>query len=84
MPTSLPFALPSQEPGFPVFIDINLSEDQAQTWLRYLREGLYIDQHTQKVTVQMMTYNAPLRVFGFFDVQFTFSEGGSIQVGVCV
>lgn len=70
----------AQEPGFPVFIDINLSEKQAQTWNTYLQEGLYIDQHTKMLQVQLMTYNAPLRVFGHFDIMFAFSEGGSIQV----
>lgn len=71
-----------QEPGFPVFLDINLSEQEAQTWNTYLQEGLYIDQHTKQVSAQLMTYNAPLRVFGHFAIKFLFSEGGSIQVGL--
>uniref|UniRef100_A0A6S8IGD5 Polycystin cation channel PKD1/PKD2 domain-containing protein n=1 Tax=Dunaliella tertiolecta TaxID=3047 RepID=A0A6S8IGD5_DUNTE len=74
------FPLEEKEPGFPVFFDINLSESEAQKWNTYLEEGLYIDQHTKLVTAQLMTYNAPLRVFGYFEVNFVFSEGGSIQV----
>ncbi|KAF5834587.1 hypothetical protein DUNSADRAFT_8712 [Dunaliella salina] len=74
------FPLEGKEPGFPVFFDINLSEDEAQNWNTYLEEGLFIDQHTKLVTAQLMTYNAPLRVFGYFEVNFMFSEGGSIQV----
>lgn len=37
--------------GYPVFLDINLSEEGAQTWLSWLQEGLLLDQHTRDMQV---------------------------------
>jgi hypothetical protein len=71
-----------QDPGFPVFVDINLSNQGASSWETYLQEGLYLDQHTQYLTAELVTYNAPLRIFGYFYIQFYFSDGGSIQVEI--
>ncbi len=63
-----------------MFFDINLSEEDAQQWNLYLKEGLFIDQNSKDIKVHLMTYNAPLRVFGYLEVDFEFSQGGSIQV----
>jgi len=71
-----------QDPGFPVFLDINLSEQEAQNWATYLREGLYIDDLTREITAEIMTYNAPLRILGYLLISFSFASGGSITVGV--
>lgn len=49
-------------PGYPVFLDINLSEEGAQTWLSWLQEGLLVDDHTQGMQVSMTT----LTVHGVF------------------
>lgn len=38
-------------PGYPVFLDINLSEEGAQTWLSWLQEGLLVHDHTQGIEV---------------------------------
>ncbi len=69
-----------QQPGFPVVFDINLDAESAQTWETYLEEGLYLDQHTRSLTAELITYNAPLRIFGYFYIEFYFSDGGSIKV----
>ena len=37
---------------------------------------------TQALTAEMVTYNAPLRIFGYFFAEFYFSQGGSIKVGL--
>ncbi|GFR50551.1 hypothetical protein Agub_g12825 [Astrephomene gubernaculifera] len=84
-PQKLPYAfhyfpLDGKADGFPVWFDINLSEDGAQTWYTYLNEGLYLDQNTRTMTAEMITYNAPLRIFSYFYVKFFFSDGGSIKV----
>jgi hypothetical protein len=42
-------------PGYPVFLDINLSEEGAQTWLSWLQEGLQVDDKTQGMQVSMTT-----------------------------
>lgn len=74
------FPLQGKDPGFPIWFDINLSADDAQTWFTYMSEGLYLDQKTRGLTAELITYNAPLRVFGYFRIRFFFSDGGSIQV----
>lgn len=51
-----------------------------QTWFTYLQEGLYLDQNTRTMTAEMVTYNAPLRIFSYFYIKFYFSDGGSIKV----
>ena len=74
------FSSHSQDNGFPAFFDINLGAADATNWLAYLQQGLYIDQHTSELTVELVTYNAPLRIFGYLEVDFTFTEGGAIDV----
>ncbi|KAL6749264.1 hypothetical protein V8C86DRAFT_2852326 [Haematococcus lacustris] len=74
------FPLPDREPGFPAFFDINLAAADALTWERYLEEGLFLDQNTRQLTAQLVTYNAPLRIFGYFQAEFYFSDGGSIKI----
>jgi Polycystin cation channel len=66
--------------GFPVWIDINLSEDQAQYWYTYLEEGLMLDTLTREMTVDLVTYNAELRMFSSVFVRFRFTDGGAIAV----
>eukprot|EP00892_Ulva_mutabilis_P009580 jgi/Ulvmu1/6995/UM033_0053.1 len=66
--------------GFPVWFDINLSEDQAQYWYRYLEEGLMLDVLTKEMTAEMVTYNAELRMFSSVFVRFRFTDGGAIAV----
>ena len=66
--------------GFPVWVDINLSEDQAQYWYTYLEEGLMLDTLTREMTVDLVTYNAELRMFSSVFVRFRFTDGGAIDV----
>eukprot|EP00798_Chlamydomonas_sp_ICE-L_P006112 gene6112-2716_t len=76
------FPMEAKTDGFPVWFDINLGEDNAMGWLEYLQQGLYLDVNTKKMTAEIVTYNAPLRIFGYFKVDFVFSEGGSINLRV--
>ena len=76
-----PFPFPRpQGDGFPAYFDINLGAADSAGWLAYLQQGLYLDQHTSDLTVELITYNAPLRIFGYMQVDFQFTEGGSIKV----
>lgn len=43
-------------------------------------QGLYLDSKTQGMTVELITYNADLRVFANILLKFEFGEGGSIDV----
>ncbi|KXZ51016.1 hypothetical protein GPECTOR_14g257 [Gonium pectorale] len=84
-PQKLPYAfhffpLADKGNGFPVWFDINLSQDGAKAWYTYLNEGLYLDQNTRTMTAELVTYNAPLRIFSYYYIKFFFSDGGSIQV----
>lgn len=65
-----------------MFYDINLSQQEAQNWATYLEEGLYVDSLTQEITVEVLTYNAPLRIVGYLLLGFSFNEGGTITVRV--
>lgn len=74
-------SLPGYDAGFPYFFDINLSADEAQRWVDVMNYGLMIDDiKTQKVSAQIVVYNAELGYFGNVMVFFEFSEGGKVQV----
>jgi hypothetical protein len=73
-------SLPEKTAGFPIWMDINLSEDQAQYWYTYLEEGLMLDVLTREMTADLVTYNAELRMFSSAFVRFRFTDGGSIAV----
>jgi hypothetical protein len=47
---------------------------------KYVEEGLMLDQLTKELTVDMVTYNAELRMFSSVFVRFRFTEGGAIAV----
>jgi hypothetical protein len=74
------YPLPGKPDGFPVWIDINLSEDQAQHWYKYLEEGLMLDGLTREVTADLVTYNSELRMFSTVFIRFRLTDGGSIVV----
>jgi hypothetical protein len=63
-----------------VWLDINLSQAGAATWLAWLRDALLPDDATRGLTARMVTYNADLGVFASVRVDFDFGAGGSIQV----
>ncbi|KAG2499695.1 hypothetical protein HYH03_002630 [Edaphochlamys debaryana] len=74
------FPLRGKPDGFPVWFDINLSQEGAQAWFDYLREGLFLDSNTLRATAEAVTYNAALRIFTYTHLAFTFTDGGSIRV----
>eukprot|EP00210_Caulerpa_lentillifera_P005376 g5138.t1 len=74
------FPLRGKTNGFPFWFDINLSEHEADLWYRYLQEGLFVDASTKLITVEMVVHNAELRVFGYVQIRFDFTPGGSIKV----
>ena len=74
------FPLPGAPAGFPVWLDINLSEEGASTWLAWLRDALLLDGATRGLAARFVTFNADLGVFASVRVEFDFGAGGSIQV----
>lgn len=84
-PRSLPYAfhhlpLSGLPDGFPIWFDINLSEDGAQTWYNWVQQGLLLDDRTRGLQAQLVTYNPELQVFGDVLLRFEFSDGGTISV----
>ena len=74
-------SIPGFEAGFPYFFDINLSADDAKRWIDVMNYGLMIDDvKTDKVTAQLVVYNAELGYFGNVMVFFQFTDGGKIEV----
>lgn len=66
--------------GFPIFVENNLSQEQAARLMTYLQEGLFLDPlRTKKLTAVLLTYNGELEYFCLSRVEFDF-EGGAIQV----
>ncbi|KAK3250850.1 hypothetical protein CYMTET_39787 [Cymbomonas tetramitiformis] len=67
---------------FYAWFDINLSEEQSKNYLNYLIDGLFIDQNTEQLTVQLITYNADLQYFGNAILTFNFNKesGGTIRI----
>eukprot|EP00873_Tetraselmis_striata_P015466 jgi/Tetstr1/435730/TSEL_024629.t1 len=74
------FPLDYFDDGFPVWFDINLSEEQAQRFYKYVEEGLFLDGNTRTIKAQVVTYNSELRVFSSAMITFKYSDGGSIDV----
>jgi hypothetical protein len=77
------FPLRGAVPGFPVWLDINLSQGGAATWLTWLREALLLDGSTRGVTARAVTYNTDLGITAAVTVMFEFDDGGSIHVRGC-
>ena len=81
----LPYAfkahpLAGRSDGFPVWIDINLSQSRAMEYFSYLLDGLYLDPQTKELNVQTITYNAELEYFANVLIKFIFAEGVTIKV----
>ena len=72
--------LKSLPDGFPIWFDINLSQDGASTWFNWVKEGLLLDEHTRGMQASIVTYNAELQVFGAVTINFDFGAGGTIKV----
>eukprot|EP00943_MAST-04B_sp_MAST-4B-sp1_P005476 g5476.t1 len=77
----IPFAFHSDDQGrYPIFFDINNDATRASKLLQYMKTGYFIDQQTNKVTVQFMTYNGNTGYFGLVKVAFVYQEDGKIDV----
>jgi hypothetical protein len=66
--------------NFPVFFDINLSEEQAANFVKYLEYSGYLDGSTAALSVSFVVYNSQLEAFMLVAVEFSIEEGGSITL----
>ena len=62
--------------GFPAYLDIAASRDQAANFINFLQEGLFFDQYTREVITQVVTYNANLKQLANIRVNFVYNDAG--------
>ena len=74
---SLP--IPGHRPGYPVWLDINLSHAEMRRWVALLDDGLFFDPATVAVTAEVLTYNAHTNLFAKATLLFQSDSGGAFQ-----
>ncbi len=74
----------SRYSGYPVLLDVNLGQQRAREFLAYVKEGMYLDQNTKDLLVQMVTYNSEMKLFANTAINFEFEEGGRITMETIV
>jgi hypothetical protein len=66
--------------GFPILIPTAVSRSRAQQLLLSLADGNYLDAGgTQDLSVQLLAYNAELKLLGFTHMAFDWTAHGQIQ-----
>jgi hypothetical protein len=66
--------------GYPLFIDGGLGGSRAQEMYLYLLEGQYLDEHTERVVFQTVTFNSNLMIPTYVEVSFNRDPGGHFRV----
>lgn len=73
---------PSEEDGLPyyrVYLDARMDAAGARRSIDFLREGNFLSNSTQSVSVEFGTFNRHLRHFAWCKTTFTFTKGGLIE-----
>ena len=63
---------------------MNLDKARAQAFVKYAKEGFYLDGSSKKTIVRLITYNGQHHLFASTTVEFDHSVGGSIDVDIKV
>jgi hypothetical protein len=66
--------------GYPIWLDINLSHAEMLRWIQYLEDGLHFDTATERVTFELVTYNADLQLFSKSTLLLVSENGGAYRV----
>ena len=64
--------------GYLVYWDTQLKRAQALKFMRYIQNGFFLDEYTSTVDVDIMTYNANMRMFAYTHVEFKIGPTGVI------
>lgn len=64
--------------AFNVYFDSRSTHSQASNYVTYLREGGFIDDQTETLKVQFVTFNIDSNVFAHLEFDFEFLKGGAI------
>ncbi|EKX37118.1 hypothetical protein GUITHDRAFT_116695 [Guillardia theta CCMP2712] len=70
--------IPSEADTFKLFFDERLTQKLAQTMIRFMQDGSFIDSKTAEVRVEFLTYNAPKNIFAIYEFTFQWLETGRI------
>ena len=70
-----------EEDTFKLFFDERLSRAQALDMITFAKDGKFIDEQTDAVQVQFVTYNIIYDLFAFNKVSFSWLPGGKIEFG---
>lgn len=69
--------LPGHRPGFPIWFDVQKSNEQMHKWIQNLEDGLLFDYAVSSVTAEFVTYNPDVKLFSKTVVLFKSSNGGA-------
>jgi hypothetical protein len=64
---------------FKLYFDGRITHDQAQKLLQYMEDGRFFDVSTSRLKVEMITYNAEVRLFAIWTVVFDWHRTGDIS-----
>lgn len=67
--------------GFPILIPTRTSRQRSAAALQYLLDGNYLDRKSKRLTAELLTYNADLRVMGYTQLSFDWQKDGTIRGG---
>ena len=65
------YIMKGEESSFKVYFTERISSKQAQRMVNYLKDGGFLDAQTSEVSVEIVTLNSNLNVFGVYSFVFT-------------
>ena len=70
---------PENNGTYKLYFDARLQLERARALARTIRDGDFVTAQTEKVEVEVITYNPDFNLFGVLTVQFDWSKGGGIR-----
>jgi len=71
-------ALSGYPKGYPVLFDIDFSAKRMEEVVSYMKDGFFLDDFTESVSANLVTYNADLDTYSFMKMGFTLKDTGII------
>jgi len=71
---------PDYKDDFPIYFDIDFSQQKALQMLQYIRDGFYLDKQTKVLSVRMLTYNPMFDMYTYIRIEWKFQDGGLIRM----
>lgn len=77
--------VPGWSDGYPLLADVHLTAKRAQEVLAAVQQGAYLSATlTQSLTAQLVAYNPDARVLGYWRVDMTWLDAGTIRAKIRV